>query len=295
MATKPVDDESKSMQRFTDIVGEPRRMLAPIQGYEKMPLVSLEEAVERLIPFVPQVNQMVWNVKQQYTTTPPGEGLTVDQSASIMLYSYEWSPKEESFYFFLNKCLRATDRNKLIPWFLYLKLLIYSLSKLPSTTRTVYRGVKEDLHAFYPDRSTFVWWGFSSCTTSVKVLQAEEFLGKTGTRTMFNIECHSGKDIRRHSMFSTEDEVLLLAARQFQVVSSLDPGNGLHIIQLKEINPKFPFLEPVRALDSAPPCKFQTRYDDGVLAKRRYNASDFFAPSFTITATRQVKWCSAIL
>ena len=248
MASKHVEHEPKSMERYTDVAGEPRRMLAPIRGYGKMPLVSLDKAVESLFSFVPDVNHMVWTVKQQCTA--PAEGLTLDQSASIMLYSLEWSPREESFYYVLNNVLRDPDRNKLRPWLLYLKLLIYSLSKLPSTLRTVYRGVKQDLHELYPTGSTIVWWGFSPCTTSIDVLQVEQFLGKTGTRTMFNIECHSGRDIRQHSFFSTEQEVLLLAARQFKVVGSLDPGHGLHIIQLKEIDPPFPLLEPVSAPQS---------------------------------------------
>ena len=231
------------MQRFTDIARDPRRMLAPIEGYGEMPLVSLEEAVVALVSFVPEVNQMVRTVKQE--RTGPAEGLTRDQSASIMLYSLEWSPKEKSFYYVLNKFLCATDRNKLKPWFLYLKLLITSLSKLPTTVGTVYRGVRENLHSAYPKDSIVFWWGFSSCTKSVDVLQAKEFLGKTGTRTMFNIECHSGRDIAQHSFFQTEKEVLLLPARQFQVVGSLDPGNDLHIIQLKEIDSPFTLLEPV--------------------------------------------------
>ena len=207
---------------------------------------------------------MVWTVKQHCTT--PADGLSIDQSASIMLYSLEWSPKEESFYFALNNFLRAVDRNKLKPWFLYLKLLIYSLLKLPTTLRIVYRGVKKDLHASYPAAHTVVWWGFSSCTTSVDVLQVEEFLGKTGTRTMFIIECHSGRDIRHHSFFPTENEVLLLAARQFQVLSSLDSGDDLHIIQLKEIEPPFPLLEPVSALKLA--LTVVTCYDDIVFRSK---------------------------
>ena len=267
MAAKNAEHEPKSMQRFTDIAGEPMRMLSPIKGYEKVPLLSLEAAVQSLVSLVPEVNRMVWTVKQQCTT--PAEGLTLDQSASIMLYSFEWSSREESFYHVLNHFLRAADRNKLKPWFSYLKLLIYSLSKLPSTLRTVYRGVKEDLHASYPKDSTCVWWGFSSCTASIGVLREEEFLGKAGTRTMFNIECHSGKDIHRHSFFSTEQEVLLLAARQFKVVDSLDSGNGLHIIQLKEIDPPFPLLEPVGARDPAPSIEDQTRSDRIVFRSKK--------------------------
>ncbi|CAF1022888.1 unnamed protein product [Rotaria sp. Silwood1] len=64
MASKYVNNESKHTQRFADIPGEPRRMLGPIQGYEKMPLVSLEQAVEPLVSYVPDVKRMVWTVKQ---------------------------------------------------------------------------------------------------------------------------------------------------------------------------------------------------------------------------------------
>ncbi|CAF1317761.1 unnamed protein product, partial [Rotaria sordida] len=34
-----------------------------------------------------------------------------------------------------------------------------------------------------------VWWGLSSCTTALTVLQSEQFLGQTGDRTLFMIEC----------------------------------------------------------------------------------------------------------
>ena len=90
--------------------------------------------------------------------------------------------------------------------------------------------------------------GISSCTSSVKVLESEQFFDQTGTRTLFAIECDTGKDIRQHSMFSFEDEILLVAARQFQVTSNMNAGNGLRIIQIKEIQPPFPFL----ALPSSP-------------------------------------------
>lgn len=81
---------------------------------------------------------------------------------------------------------------------------------------------------------------------------------------MFNIECHSGKGICQHSFFSTEEEILLLAARQFRVGGSLDSGNGLHIIQLEEIDLPFPLLEPVRALESVLTYKVERRFDDTI-------------------------------
>ncbi|CAF5143328.1 unnamed protein product, partial [Rotaria sp. Silwood1] len=115
----------------------------------------------------------------------------------------------------LNETLRSKDRQNLKPWFSYLKLFLTALSRLPSERQFVYRGVKLDLSEKYPIGENVVWWGFSSCTVSINVLQSENFLGKTGERTMFNIECYSGKNIQKHSYYPTEDEVLLLAATQF--------------------------------------------------------------------------------
>jgi hypothetical protein len=205
----------------------------PIASLEELPIVSLEESVNALVSLVPDVNKMVTKVKQKCDR--PKDGLTINESASIMLYSLEWSPRETSFYVILNNVLRSENEEKLKPWKLYLKLFLTALDKLPPLSQTIYRGVKMDLSAQYPQGKTFVWWGFSSCTTSIQVLQSEQFLGKTGTRTLFTIDCGSGKDIREHSLFPTEDEVLLIAATKFQVVSCLDSGNNLFIIQLKEI------------------------------------------------------------
>ncbi len=142
-------------------------------------------------------------------------------------------------------CTSIKKRNQLEPWFLYLKLFLTALSRLPSIHRFIFRGVKLDLHLDYPMGKIIVWWGFSSCTTSINILQSELFLGTTGTRTMFTIECDSGKDIRKHSYFPSEDEILLLAATQFTVKGCLNQGNGLYTIQLQETQPPFPLLHPL--------------------------------------------------
>jgi hypothetical protein len=76
-------------------------------------------------------------------------------------------------------------------------------------------------------------------------------LGKTGARTIFNIQCESARDIRNHSYYQVEDEVLLFAATQFEVISCLDQGD-LHIIQLKETRPPHPLLQPVPIVISQP-------------------------------------------
>ncbi|CAF3330616.1 unnamed protein product [Rotaria sp. Silwood2] len=180
-------------------------MLTPIHGYDQMPLMSLKEAVQPLVPILPTMQDYAYVAKEKYKK--PVDGLTQDESASIMLYSMGWEPLEQYLYVALNAALRSADRQNLSSY----------------------------LSDHYRKGETIVWWGFSSCTISIDVLQSELFLGKTEARTMFTIECNSGKDIHDHSFFPNEDEILLLAAIQFKVVGCLDQGHGLHVIQLKEI------------------------------------------------------------
>ncbi|CAF0904732.1 unnamed protein product [Adineta steineri] len=230
--------------RLTDIAQEPMDFLMPITGYEKMSIVSLEEAVEPLVPILPTVKSYARVAKKQ--CKKPADNLTQDESASIMLYSMGWEPLDECLYCALNATLRSKHRSNLKPWFLFLRLFLGALFRLPPIPHlTVFRGVKLDLSKQFEEDETFIWWGFSSCTTSIKVLQSEQFLGKEGTRTMFTIHCNSARDIRKHSYFPSEDEVLLLAGTEFQVKGILDQGHGLRTIQLQEVQSDEPMLIPV--------------------------------------------------
>ena len=244
MAHKYSDDE-RSALRFSDVSMEPRRLLPPILGYEDEPLVSLEEAIQPLVPLVPEVERMAGTVKQHYFEGK--DGLSDEESASILLYTLEWYPSSQSFYAILNNTLKSANRQLLRPWFRYLRLVLTALAKLPreGDRFNVYRGVKRDLAALYPTGATVTWWSMSSCTKTIDVLNQEQFLGRQGTRTLFTIECFSGKSIRHHSLIPEEEEVLLPPACQFRVTGSLNQGNGLHIVQLQEIKPKYPLINPV--------------------------------------------------
>ncbi len=237
--------------RLLDVAEEPKKMLLPIEGYEKMPLVTLEEAIEPITDILPNIGERVYIAK--CNCEQPRGRLTSDLSAAIMLYTMGKSSDHQPLYYVLNSILRSDqpDRcDKLKPWFLYLKLFITALSYIPSYRGTVYRGVKLDLSEYYTNGKKFVWWGFSSCTKSLGVLQSELFLGQQGMGTLFVIECFSGKEIRQHSHYEKEDEVLLVAARQFIVVSRLNPKLHLWIIQVKEIESPFPFLKTDSSISS---------------------------------------------
>lgn len=232
------------IQRLTDIADEPHDFLMPVDGYENMPIVSLEKAVEPLLPFLPKVLKYVYIAKQK--SKDPKDGLTEDESASIMLYSMGWEPNNQCLYVAMNSILRSKDRAKLKPWYLYLKLFLTALFRLPSIPHLhVYRGIRLNMSEHYTPGKTVVWWGFSSCTKTLPVLQSEEFLGAAGVRTLFNIDCHSGRCIKNHSFYPSEDEILLLAATQFEVIGCLDQGSDLQLIQLRETAPPYPLLQPV--------------------------------------------------
>ena len=131
-------------------------------------------------------------------------------------------------------------------WSKFLRLFFTGLSKLPSTGhQTIFRGAKLDLQDQYKKGEHIVWWGFSSCTKTLAVLENEEFVGTSGTRTLFTIESDTGKDICKHSFFEKEDEILLLPGREFEIISSAYMGNQLTMIHLKEVQPAFPNLPPL--------------------------------------------------
>ena len=244
MATVEADKMSpQCILRIADIASEPLQFLLPIGGYEKMPLVSLEEAVKKLVPILPAIQSYAYVAIQRCQEA--ADGLSSDESASIMLYTMEWKPHDECLYFVLNAILRSADRQeKLEPWYLYLRLLLNALSRLPPASKIVHRGVRLNLSEKYSKGQTIVWWGFSSCTTNIEFLQSKQFLGDTGARTLFYIQCETARDIGKHSYFPAEEELLLLAATQLQVTGCLHQGD-LCIVHLKEVSPQYPLLQPV--------------------------------------------------
>ncbi|CAF5057832.1 unnamed protein product, partial [Rotaria magnacalcarata] len=64
-----------------------------LEGYEKMPIVSLEVAVEPLMSLLPSIQTYVRLSKQKCEN--PADGLTQDESASIMLCTMRWQPLDQ--------------------------------------------------------------------------------------------------------------------------------------------------------------------------------------------------------
>ena len=235
-------NESAYMRRLCDLPAHIHTIFPLNEDLQNIPLVSLEEAVKPLISLVPDLEQMIRTTKEYRSKY--NHDLTHDEGASILLYTMGWEPQEKSFYTFLNRTLQSVDRSLLKPWLLYIRLMITSYSKLPSSPqhRIVYHGVGSDLNMQYTVGNTVTWWSFTSCTSSLQTLNDERVLGQSGTRTQFSVECYSSRSIKSCSLYPADEEVLLLPGCRFRVASCAYHGDGLHIIKLKEIAPEYPLI-----------------------------------------------------
>lgn len=74
--------EGKVNDRFIDGDKEPTKTLAPIKGYEKSKLVSLEEAIAVIEPPIEDVETIIWTGKRN--SRNPTDGLTTDDSAIVV-------------------------------------------------------------------------------------------------------------------------------------------------------------------------------------------------------------------
>jgi hypothetical protein len=197
---------------------------SPIYGYQHLPLLTLEEATEKIIPLVPGVLDYVSEAKKncnQSTTL-----LTWDESAAIYLYSMP-----TSFYDLVNKALRAEDRYALQPWFAFLKLFITALLRLSSTKKTVWRGVSDDVGTVFDGGYVHIWWSVNSCSSDISVV--EQYLDNSST--LFAIDASHGKDISEYSTFQTEKEIVLMPGTRLRAKAhSLNFEGRFFIVHLEE-------------------------------------------------------------
>ncbi|CAF1340574.1 unnamed protein product [Adineta ricciae] len=215
-------------RRFFDATEEPDRFFLTIQGYESCRLLSLRKSLEPIKSLLYDIDSILEIVEQN--CQKPANKLTPDESGSIYLYTMSWSPPHRSLSSLLNEHLRSKNRHGLTPWFPFLKLFFTALCKLPSIKGTVWRGARANLCDHY--NVDHVWWANSSCFESLNIL--ESYLGTSGVRTIFQVECFDGKSLQSHSAFKDENEILLMPGSFFQVLAKWQAGKDLFMIQLRQ-------------------------------------------------------------
>lgn len=162
--------------RITSPMKDIQEHLEPIVEYAAEPLLTLVEACAPLVSIIDDLSIYVQLALDETSNEPP-DGLTFNESAAVRLYTMEWKESHTSLYSILNVALKKSDRQTLRPYFKYLKLFLTALVKLPcAPLQTVWRGVNEDLSQDFPRGTPVTWWAFSSCTTSLTVLENNIYL-----------------------------------------------------------------------------------------------------------------------
>ena len=187
---------------------------SPIDGYENQEILPLENAVEKLVPFVRDIAKYADTAKKNCNRT--SGLLTWDESAAIYLCSMPIP-----LYCCLNQKLRAKDRSALEPWFAFLKLFMNGLQKLPSSQIRVWRAIQDDSGTLPDENEETIWWSMSSTSIVLNVVQM--FL--TDTSTLFVIDAIHGKNISEYSAFPEEQEVILMPGTRLRVKSK-----SIHVV-----------------------------------------------------------------
>ena len=161
MASK-YDDASdvQHWKRFSEAEANPHRKLMPIQGYaEKTSSFHWKRQWNHLFH--------IFMIFDEWQLVPNGN-LLIHHLILLRLMNllplccilWNGNHKNRCLYFVLNANLRDENRQKLKPWFLYLKLFLTGLSRLPSFDRTVFRGVRGDLRKRLSKRTNCYLVGF---------------------------------------------------------------------------------------------------------------------------------------
>ena len=156
-----------------------------IQGFENEPLVTLEEALQ---PFHGKIDRLDHYIKDTKThcKQPSEHGLTKDESAAIYIYTKHWS--NGCLYNCLEKAWESNDREKMRPWFRFLRLFKSGYDKLPNASKTVWQGTKYDdsiKNNFSSGGSTLY---AAMCLCSSSDTEIMEYLTKDGDQKMILIE-----------------------------------------------------------------------------------------------------------
>ncbi|MGW1117160.1 ADP-ribosyltransferase domain-containing protein [Streptomyces tanashiensis] len=221
------------LERLTSVKDE-GLVLPPITGVFDLPVMDFRKAVEPVTRVLANLNGYVERSsrfaesKVAEAEAAGGPGLSADAISALYLYTCE-----SAFYREINAVLRSPDRERLVPYLPYLRLLFSAVADLPAQTRPLWRGVALDLRSQYPLGRTVTWWGVSSCTSEPGV--ARSFLGSRGRRTLFEVTPTRAVGIRRFSAFTGEEEYILTPGTQLKVTDVKTERGGLCTVRLTEL------------------------------------------------------------
>ncbi|MGW2110250.1 ADP-ribosyltransferase domain-containing protein [Streptomyces sp. NPDC001948] len=227
------------LERLTSVKDE-GLVLPPVTGVFDTPLMDFRKAVEPVSRVLAHLDRHI-DLSSCFGETKAVEAasagalsgeaagaLSADAISALYLYTCE-----SGFYREINAVLRSSDRERVVPYLPYLRLLFSAIEALPVQTRPLWRGVALDLRSQYPLGRTVTWWGVSSCTSELGVARA--FLGGRGRRTLFEVTPARAVGIRRFSAFTGEEEYILAPGTQLKVTEVKAERGGLCTVRLTEL------------------------------------------------------------
>ncbi|MFC7792881.1 ADP-ribosyltransferase domain-containing protein [Streptomyces cinereoruber] len=219
------------LERLTSVKDE-GLVLPPITGVFDTPLMDFRKAVEPVAGVLRNLDGYIERSslfgEAKAASAQDSGGLSADAVAALYLYTCE-----SAFYREINAVLRSPDRERLVPYLPYLRLLFSAVAELPVRKEPLWRGVALDLRSQYPVGRTVTWWGVSSCTSEPAV--ARRFLGSRGRRTLFEVTPTRAVGIRRFSAFTGEEEYILTPGTQLEVTEVKAERGGLCTVRLTEL------------------------------------------------------------
>eukprot|EP01124_Arcella_intermedia_P016442 TRINITY_DN2304_c0_g1_i4.p1 TRINITY_DN2304_c0_g1~~TRINITY_DN2304_c0_g1_i4.p1 ORF type:complete len:482 (+),score=154.44 TRINITY_DN2304_c0_g1_i4:2-1447(+) len=232
-------NSSRLTRRVTEM-SEPGLYLDPLVLSSYVP--SFEQALAPLHPLVTHLDSyaqvsLLW--ADSLDALP--FGLSLGEAAALNLYTREWPRRGDSLSCLLNQRLASERREQLAPFSGYLRLLLSALEKLPrsSAPGPVWRGTPGDVSALYRVGKKVPWWGCASCAGDAEAVRGG--LGE-GERSLFSILFTKGFDVSPFSMSPAEKEVVLPPGRVLEVLSKRRMGDGMVVIELKEIESRLPLV-----------------------------------------------------
>lgn len=202
------------LERLKDGLDTRADDLDSIAGVMSAPLVALPESCK------PLGLTAAGKASQKSVSKIDRQSLSIDEAGALHLYT------TNHLYKALNAALRDPNRMKAKDYFMYLRLFVTALEKLPTSKKELYRGVALDLASQYPVGSKVTWWAVSSCTPDLGV--ATSFSGSK-TSTLFIITSLRSVGIRDFSQYKSEEEYILAPGTQFEVTKVLRKASKVEI------------------------------------------------------------------
>ena len=215
-----------------------------LAGLEKVPLSGLDDALGFIKgPGAPSRDALRDGAAAAYAKAdalladgPDPHGLGREEIAAVNIYT------QQVLYRALNAAMRGEVRSNVKVYWGYIRLLQHALFKLPkvSGSQAIFRGVKgpspditlAQLKAMIATGEHFLWWGFSSTSTSLEAVNA--FLGDA-KRVIFTIDGgSSARDVKRYSDYVQEDELLMPCGSAFLVNTASSPAENLLLVSIQQ-------------------------------------------------------------